>query len=34
MLFMLKEKQNDIINKYNEAWDNIKELIGKDLMWK
>lgn len=29
---MLKEKQNDIINKYNEAWDNIKELIGKDLM--
>ena len=29
---MLKEKQNDIIDKYNEAWDNIKELIGKDLM--
>lgn len=29
---MLKEKQNDIINKYNEAWDNIKELMGKDLM--
>ena len=28
---MVNEKHENILNKYSEIWDNIKELMEKDL---